>query len=329
VTPDQAQHYVEQNTVVTQQLMTQAKTYAIERFSTEATQIVDGFLAYMDAQRPGPVVFGESADPATTLRAVTWHMACNLAICEAIWALVYSGVFVMRGAPIQTLEPRVPYEQRTSSSSSGGNWGFPALSTTYPREIQMGWALRVGAVTPLTDGDLYLQALDVEPLGPLVEESLREAVACFRHDLYTPALAMLTRAVEGAFTELALSLAGATETNYADRARRLRKLVTDPQTSLATLLDRVLAYYVDRDLSEPVWNRSGVAAAHMREVSIWAQGVRESRNVVHYRLRATLSNTYEKVAAYLLGAAPYMQRLRAATVAARSLAETSPPAAEA
>ncbi len=144
----------------------------------------------------------------------------------------------------------------------------------------------------------------MEPLGPLVEESLREPVACFRHDLYTPALAMLTGAVEGAFSESGLALADATETDHADLARRLRKLVTEPQTSLATLLDRVLAYYVDRDLSEPVWNGSGVAAAHMREVSIWAQGVRESRNVVHYRLRATLPNTYEKVASYLLAGLP-------------------------
>jgi len=146
----------------------------------------------------------------------------------------------------------------------------------------------------------------VEPLGPLVEESLREPVGCFRHDLYTPALAMLTGAVEGAFSELGLALADATETDHADLARRLRKLVTEPQTSPATLLDRVLAYYyyVDRDLSEPVWNGSGVAAAHTREVSIWAQGVRESRNVVHYRLRATLPNTYEKVAAYLLAGLP-------------------------
>ena len=106
----------------------------------------------------------------------------------------------------------------------------------------------------------------MEPLGPLVEESLREPVACFRHDLYTPALAMLTGAVEGAFSELGLALADATETDHADLARRLRKLVTEPQTSPATLLDRALAYYyyVDRDLSEPVWNGSGVAAAHIR-----------------------------------------------------------------
>jgi very-short-patch-repair endonuclease len=70
VTPDEAQRYVERNTTVSQQLITLAKAYAIDHFDPESSKIVEGLLVHTDAQRPGPVVFGEGSDqlgPLATL----------------------------------------------------------------------------------------------------------------------------------------------------------------------------------------------------------------------------------------------------------------------
>ena len=53
---------------------------------------------------------------------------------------------------------------------------------------------------------------------------------------------------------------------------------------------------------------------------IWGDAVRESRNSIHYGVNPAMSNTYEKVAALLIGAVPHLKlvyRLRAAAEAAR------------
>ena len=51
----------------------------------------------------------------------------------------------------------------------------------------------------------------------------------------------------------------------------------------------------------------GVSLPALRQVAIWADQVRESRNILHYQIEPVLPNTYEKVATLLLGAAPYLK----------------------
>jgi hypothetical protein len=58
----------------------------------------------------------------------------------------------------------------------------------------------------LADGDLYLHSLSIPNLHPAAADYLQQAIKCFRHELYLPAVAMLGSASEVAWTALGESL---------------------------------------------------------------------------------------------------------------------------
>ena len=45
----------------------------------------------------------------------------------------------------------------------------------------------------------------------------------------------------------------------------------------------------------------------LRNAVIWADAVRESRNSVHYGVKPEMPNTYEKLAALLIGSVPHLR----------------------
>jgi len=62
---------------------------------------------------------------------------------------------------------------------------------------------------------------------------------------------------------------------------------------------------------------------YLREVINWSSVVRDSRNAVHYGADPATQNTYEKVAALLLGAVPNLRILYAIRQAAEEIANTN------
>lgn len=202
-------------------------------------------------------------------------------------------------------------------SGESGGWTFEQLAVGVPYRVWRAKSWASNRHRPLSDGDLYLRELGIANLHPLVDESLQEAVTCFRHDLYAPYLAMLTRGVEGAWTEMGLAVADAVRTINAKRADALTGDLVDPQYSMARRLTRVADVYEQKDLAELIWNTSGVKPRDLRQVAIWADQVRDSRNVLHYQSQPAMANTYEKVAALLIGAVPYMRMIYAVHDAAK------------
>ena len=48
---------------------------------------------------------------------------------------------------------------------------------------------------------------------------------------------------------------------------------------------------------------------NLNNVIVWADAVRESRNSVHYGAEPSMPNTYEKIAALLIGCVPHLRLL--------------------
>jgi hypothetical protein len=158
----------------------------------------------------------------------------------------------------------------------------------------------------LCDGDLYLHNLNIASIHPEVEEALHEAVKCFRHELYTPALAMLAKASEGAWLELGAGLLKALPNIAKASADKREKELASPWVSVARKVQVVLELYAHPEL-KPVRENSQVDEKDLKQVLVWSDVVRESRNVIHYAVQAPTANTYEKVAALLLGAVPHLR----------------------
>jgi hypothetical protein len=152
---------------------------------------------------------------------------------------------------------------RNSGGQSSG-WTFDQLTMGVPRRLARAISWSTNPYRPLSDPDLYLRELGVVNLHPLVEESLQEAVTCFRHDLYAPCLAMLTRSVEGEWTEMGLAIADVARPINAKRADALSSDLVDPQYSLARRLTRVGDVYDQKELCETIWSTSGVRPRDVR-----------------------------------------------------------------
>jgi hypothetical protein len=161
---------------------------------------------------------------------------------------------------------------------------------------------------PLSNPDLFLHELNIPNLHKEVEEALCEAVRCFRHELYLACLAMLGRSSEGAWIELGLKLAKAVERHSLKDAEKIRKTQQNVFEGVGKKITKTVQAYERIDL-EDLRKQSGVTLQDLRNSVVWADVVRDSRNSVHYGAKLAMSNSYEKVAALLIGAVPHLRIL--------------------
>jgi len=296
-------------TAVTPSLVFQAKAYLVAHASGYTAQMVEAFVAEMGATLIQPAVIHPSADHDAVVRAVARWLSCQTAGREAVWALIGSGALVPRSERMEAPNLRVNWT--TVVPGSGGQssgWDF-GDAIPIPAQVSLASA----GATHLTDGDLYLASLDLADLDNKVAESLREAVACFRHDLFTPAQVMLGRAAEGCWTLLGEALVHAAPEETAAQAvgRELAKGL-----HFAHLPERVATLYTNTAYAGVV-AASGVSHADLRGIRVWTEALREARNAVHHTTDSPLPATWETTAALLMGAVPNLRRLWLATAAAR------------
>jgi hypothetical protein len=81
-------------------------------------------------------------------------------------------------------------------------------------------------------------------------------------------------------------------------------------------IEAVLTIFAHQEIFGPVSKAAGVKLEELRVISIWSDAVRDSRNTIHFGVAPTTPNTYEKVAALLLGAVPNVRALYKVKIAA-------------
>jgi hypothetical protein len=154
----------------------------------------------------------------------------------------------------------------------------------------------------LCDGDLYLNEIGVADLNVGITQAIREAIACFRSDLYMPCIAMLFAGIEGAWKELAESMLNVCED------KSLRKAVENEQ-SIKVIINVCCDVYKSRGEFKPVCTNSGVKSDWLAEARDWSHVLRESRNVLHWGTSSFTPNNYEKVASILLGVGRHLRNI--------------------
>lgn len=314
MTPDEIELAIRAQVEVTPALLLQAKAHLVAHASGRTQQMVDAFVVDMRAALADPVVIHPSTDHDAIARGVARWLSCQRAAREAVWALIGTGALVPVSDRLEQRSLRVGWTTViTGSGGSTSGWHF-GESIAVPSEV----ALTTTGATHLTDGDLYLGSLNLPDLDVKIAESLREAVTCFRHDLYIPSQVMLGRAAEGAWTLLGEALVAAAPTETA--AISVGKGLANGMP-FARLPDRVSTLYTQAGYAHVV-AASGVSHADLRGVLIWTEALREARNAVHHTVDAPLPATWETTAALLMGVIPNLRRLWAATTAARAHAPT-------
>ena len=198
--------------------------------------------------------------------------------------------------------PVVQYQRQ----GRGSSWSFQNLKVAYPSYVTVPLSSQSHEQI-LTNPDLFLHNLDVPNMPDSVKEALLEAVSCFRHELYTASVVMLGKASEEAWIYVGVALY---EALTGDQTTKIEAL-TSPQTGIYKAL-RTVAKLYEHPALEDVRRDSGVKSLRLKNLNdalMWSDVVRDSRNVVHAGNSPSTPNTYEKVAALLLGAVPRMREL--------------------
>lgn len=181
-----------------------------------------------------------------------------------------------------------------------GGWGFDDWKFNIPAKLRVsGFIQETDSVIAIPD--VFLKQLNIPNINSVVQDALYDSIRCFRVELYTPCLAMLIKATEGAWTELGLSLLNYLSPEQQKKQEKLKDDIISPYSSVARIIKGVTELYEKQDLYGELRKKSGVNPEKIRDAAEWSNRVRESRNAVHYGVSLDFPNNYEKVATMLLG----------------------------
>ena len=307
---DQALKLLESQIRVTPQQVIIAKGYIINHFNRDTTRVIADFLKSVEAATPDKLVIHLTVDSEESIRSVAQTLSWTLAGCEAIWGLISSGLLFPADSDLRSPVPQ-NLRYTTVVQGSGATGGLPLdhLSLPVPISISLPPSISKGERQTLTDPDLFLHSLEISNIDKEVEESLRESIRCFKHEPFLACLAMLGRASEGAWIELGLTLCSVAPSPAPINVKKIKEKLEDPFVGIGKKILETTQLYHRTDIFESLHKACGVKPQDLNNVVVWADAVRESRNSVHYGAEPSMPNTYEKIVALLIGAAPHLRLL--------------------
>lgn len=307
----QAKKLVLDRTVVTPQRVVVAKAIVLNacQKTSSSDDLVAAVLRANGAAIPKQVVIHPSLDPMPALIAAGDALSWSVAAKEAIWSLIHGGYLI----PMADLHGGAPsIGWTTVIPGSGGHssgWTFEELTIPVPSQVRRAPSSTGSNDQFLAEPDLYLHALGIPNMHAEVASAFREAVRCFRHELFTAALTMLGKASEGAWLELGAALLVYVPSSQQSIFSKQRAVLEDPMMGTFRKMEAVLTVFDRQDIFGPVSVLSGIKPKELRTVVVWSDSVRDSRNTIHFGVSPATPNTYEKVAALLIGAAPNVKIL--------------------
>jgi hypothetical protein len=299
---------------VTRQQVTIAKSAVIRATrggSPAATlHLLDVVVRDAGITIPAQLVLHPSADPATAVKAIAGGFSWKLAAIEAIWALAGSGALIVSGTQVFT--PSIGYTTVPPSGGGGHSGGLTLneLSFPFPSDVRRAPSLAESKDLYLSDPDLYLGlALGISSMHAEISDALREAVKCFRADLFTAAGAMLGKASEGAWLELGDSLLAAAPAHQDTTFKNQKAILENPRDGTAKKIEAVLTIYSKQDVFAALQDKTGISPKELKDAALWSETLRDARNTLHFLHAPATPNTYDKVAVLLLSAAQPLRTL--------------------
>jgi hypothetical protein len=300
---DAFQRICEQVSVTPQRLVV-AKAIVFDKCATSATSgtLLNAVLTANGAEMPKQIVLHQTVDPIPAIAAASDALSWRLAASEALLSLVHFSFLI----PLSPPEGSVPHLDWTTiipgSGGTSGGWGFEEFFIPLPGRVRRAPSLDGTNNQFLSEPDLYLNTFGISNMHRDVAEAFREAVKCFRNDLFTAAVTMLGKASEGAWLELGASLLASLPTGQETKFAKQKAVLEDPMIGTFKKIEAVIAIYEHQDVFRPIVQASGIRLQELRSVAVWSDAVRDSRNTIHFGVSAAIPNTYEKLAALLIGA---------------------------
>lgn len=275
----------------------------------DSDKIIAKVLKANGVEMPRTVVIHPSVDSMPAIIAASQSMSWHLAAAEAIWSLIHHGFLV----PMAQLQGNAPTLSWTTvvpgGSGESSGWTFDGFFLQYPARVKRAPSLEGACNQFLTEPDLYLSTMSVPNMHRDISDAFREAVKCYRYELFTSAITMLGKASEGAWLELGSSLIAAVPLGEEHKFRKQKAQLEDPMEGTFKKVKAVITVYEQQDVFQTIARASGIRLEELRSVAVWSDAVRDSRNTIHFGVHPSTPNTYEKVSALLIGAVPHIRVL--------------------
>ena len=180
-----------------------ARSYA-ESPTINSWSLVPAFCAAEGSPPPGTL---DISTPESEQQAIdTWaaHASRYIAIVEATWRLLHEGHFLRAAPSLNRVSIEFGYRRRNTSAGLNPP---PIEPLQLPQHLIVAPSRTLGKtrsafvrpeelLSPLIEADAHEEVL----------EAAKDALECFRARLFRPAIVLLGKAAEGAWTELCLSL---------------------------------------------------------------------------------------------------------------------------
>ena len=288
--------------LVTRQQVTLAKAFMMDHFNKSPIAMIELLLQHVQKTVPRQILVNGAADTELEAKAAAEAISWVLAGREAVWELISANLLVPTNHQLDE-SVKLP-----GWATAHGSVQAPVKEIYFPvpLHVTQPYSFRKQAPQVMSDPDLFLHTLDIEGLHPDVEDALREAVRCFRHELYLACLTMLGKASEGAWIELGLKLA---EVDQSKISQRLKEYMESPVDSITRKINKIHQFYCDKGLCGRIHSLSGIRPHELQNTQVWSDCVRLSRNSIHYGNNPPMPNNYEKTAALLVGSVQHLRPL--------------------
>ena len=314
--PDEAGEEFRSRVLVTRQSVSLAKEFILQKAREGAIHPPDLIEEFAAAQGHHAIDQVNVDSNEDVVRAARYH-SHRLAIVEAVTVLTGQGLLLPSDRTLRTIDVNQRWVWMRGNSSNSSSW--TGLSFTVPERLILAPSLMGTKPEPLTDPDLYVLHAGIEGAHEDVEEALRDAIECFRQDLFRPSVTMLAKAMEGAWIELGTALAGlglAPEDMEADAF--VDWLQRD--ASIARKIERVLSLYSSTKSGDSIRKAAQVTPGQLRGAAVWSDSLRETRNAIHFGVKPTIAYNYEGVAVLLISASTNLRTVYRIKAAADSIA---------
>ena len=308
MTEDEAEQWIRSNVAVTRMDVTLAKTFILANHRSSVDTTIADFLKHADAVMPQQVIVHPSVDTLSAIRTVARSISLRLAAIEAFWELISSASLMPASTRLYGGTISVDYTTvMPGSGGRSGGWTFGEFDLKVFDICLRPHSPK--AALPLTDGDLFVAKLGIKELHPEIDQAVREALRCFKHELYEACLAMLGKAGEGAWVESGVALADFLCTVHPVRGKKLRDDLLSPVNGIARKVPLITKSYENVEVFGAVHTASGVKPGQLMEVVVWTDVLRDARNVVHFRAVPAMANTYDKVAILIISSVSSLRTL--------------------
>jgi hypothetical protein len=259
----------------------------------DAIQVNEISVTYPDTPMP----------PKNVLDSITYVRAFYIAMAQFV-----SSGFLLPAGELRDFDYGFTLKESIGGTTHVGSMSLRGVYPWLPSQVMLGAAIPGGA--EIYDADLFLISITSSPINPDISTFLRDAVECFRHDLFRPTIVMLGAANEGVWIELGRKVATVLPPGPTQFQRDgFLENIENPRISIAAKQELICESFSHVPPEKQKLWRKG----ELQECKEFAKYLREDRNALHFGKSPVHDDTFAKTAVLMLQAGAHIRRVNEIT----------------